>query len=164
MKRAVLTNIFLMIVFPACAGAGTAETASETAETTPITDASANVAECADNAAFVNDMTIPDGTIVTAGEPFLKVWRVENTGTCPWAERYTLVFVDGEQMGAPDSVPLRVTQPGETLDIAIDMTAPEIDGEYRADFEIHDPADNAIPVDNGTILWVMITVEAGTDE
>lgn len=151
-------------MLPGCAGTGNSEPVSETAELIPVTAPNSNPAECTDSAAFVDDMTIPDGTIVKAGETFLKVWRVQNTGTCPWAERYNLVFVGGERMGAPDSIRLKVTQPGETLDISVDMTAPETDGEYRADFEIHNPEGNAIPVDNGAVLWVIITVEAGTSD
>lgn len=163
-KKALLPIIFLMLALPGCTSSGTPESVTETAESIPITGPVANPAECANSAAFVNDMTIPDGTIVKASEPFLKVWRLENTGTCPWAERYTLVFVGGEQMGVPNSIPLKVTQPGQMLDIAIDMKAPEADGEYRADFEIHDPDGNAIPIDNGAILWVIIMVETETDD
>ena len=160
LKIAFLPILYLMLFSSGCTNGETAQAVSGTAEPTPVTGSASQQADCTDSAAFVNDMTIPDGTIVKAGEPFLKVWRLENNGTCPWAERYTLVFAGGEQMGAPDSVPLRVTQPGETLDIAVDMTSPEIEGEYRADFEIHDPDGNIIPVDNGTILWVIITVES----
>lgn len=150
-KIGILPIIFLMLVLSGC-------TSAATAEIIPITGPSPSQPDCTDSAAFVGDVTIPDGTTVNAGETFNKVWRVQNTGTCPWAERYTLVFVGGEQMGAPSSVPLKVTQPGQTLDISIDMTAPQADGEYRADFEIHDPAGNAILIDNGTVLWVSITV------
>jgi hypothetical protein len=163
-KKALLPIIFLMLALPSCTGSGAPESVTETAESIPITGPVANPAECANSAEFVSDVTVPDGTTFNAGETFSKVWRVKNTGTCPWAEMYTLVFVRGEQMGALDSVPLRVTQPGETLDLAIDMIAPEIEGEYRADFELRDPAGNAIPVDNGTVLWVIITVETGTSD
>lgn len=161
MKRAFLSIIFLMLVLPACTGSGTPPSVSETAEQIPVTGPSADTGNCTDSAAFVSDVTVVDSTTIKAGEVFNKVWRVQNTGTCPWAERYTLVFVGGEQMGAPDSVPLKVTQPGQTLDISIDMIAPQADGEYRADFEIHDPAGNAIPINGGTVLWIIITVEAG---
>jgi hypothetical protein len=158
LRTAILPIVLLMLVLSGCAGAATPEAAVGTDESIPITGPTSNPAECTDSAAFVSDVTIPDGTIVNAGENFSKVWRVQNTGTCPWAEMYRLVFVGGQQMGAPDSVPLRVTQPGQTLDIAVDLTAPETDGEYRADFEIHNPDGNAIPVDDGTVLWVIITV------
>lgn len=163
-KIAFLLIVFLMLTSVGCNSAGTAEPVSGTAETIPVTGPTSNLKDCTDSAAFVNDMTIPDGTIVKAGETFLKVWRVENTGTCPWAERYTLVFVGGERMDAPDSIPLKVTQPGQTLDIAVNMTAPESYGEYRADFELHDPDGNAIPIDNGAILWVIIMVETETED
>ena len=161
MNRAFFPIILLMLVLPACTGSGTPTPVSETAEQIPVIDPSADTQEYTDSAAFVSDVTVADGTTIKAGEIFNKVWRVQNTGTCPWAERYTLVFVGGEQMGAPDSVPLKVTQPGQTLDISIDMTAPEADGEYRADFEIHDPAGNAIAINGGTVLWIIITVDAG---
>jgi len=164
LRMAFLPIVFLMLASVGCASAGTAEPVSGTAETIPVTGPTSNLKDCTNSAAFVNDMTIPDGTIVKPGEAIVKVWRLENTGTCPWAEMYTLVFVGGEQMGAPDSIPLTVTQPGQTLDIAIDLTVPEAEGEYRGDFEIHNPDGNAIPIDNGSILWVILTVETGTGD
>ncbi|HSR20131.1 MAG TPA: NBR1-Ig-like domain-containing protein, partial [Anaerolineales bacterium] len=36
------------------------------------------------NAAFVSDVTIPDGTILKPGEKFTKTWRIYNSGSCSW--------------------------------------------------------------------------------
>jgi len=40
---------------------------------------------CVNASALVSDnITVPDGTVMPAGQTFNKVWRVLNTGTCPW--------------------------------------------------------------------------------
>jgi len=146
--------VLLSLVLAACRGSDT---------TTPLTSTPVdNSTGCTDSAAFVTDVTVPDYTNFDAGASFNKVWRVENTGTCTWTADYTLVFVSGEQMGAPDSLPLATTSPDETLDIAVDMSAPEKDEVYRADFEIHNPRGEALPIDRNTALWVIISVGAAT--
>ncbi|MBI2757551.1 MAG: hypothetical protein HYX49_02615 [Chloroflexi bacterium] len=117
-----------------------------------------NPPDCTNSAAFVTDVTIPDNTNLKQGEKFSKVWRVKNTGACTWTPEYKLVFYDGDQMGAPSSVPLSVTRPGDTLDISVDMTAPIKDSISRADFELHTPLGAAMPIDKNTLLWVIITV------
>lgn len=128
----------------------------------PSTPAPANSANCTDAASFVADITVPDNTNFNQGDAIHKVWRVKNSGTCAWNSQYTLVFASGDQMGASASTPLNATQPGDTLDIAVDMKAPPEDGAYRADFEIHNPAGIAIPIDQAKTLWVAITVGMDT--
>ncbi len=113
---------------------------------------------CTDSASFVVDVTVPDNTNFNHGDVIHKVWRVKNSGTCAWNSQYSLVFATGDQMDAPDSTPLSATQPGDTLDIAVDMKAPAEDGAYRADFEIHNPSGVAIPIDQAKTLWAAITV------
>jgi murein DD-endopeptidase MepM/ murein hydrolase activator NlpD len=48
-----------------------------------------------DDAAFVADVTIPDGTEVVAGVPFIKTWRLRNRGTSTWGAGYQLAHLDG---------------------------------------------------------------------
>lgn len=120
---------------------------------------------CTDSAAFVADVTVPDNTRMDPGEAFTKTWRIRNTGDCTWTSGYTLVFKTGEPMGAPASSPLeRETTPGGELDLSVNLTAPSQAAAFRADFEIHDPAGRAIPIDQATTLWVIITVGGGTSE
>src|SRR6478609_8802676 len=40
--------------------------------------------QACDSAEFMDDVTIPDGTIVKTGETFIKTWRFKNIGTCTW--------------------------------------------------------------------------------
>lgn len=40
-----------------------------------------------DYSAFVDDVTIPDGTVVAPGARFTKTWALQNVGTVPWLGR-----------------------------------------------------------------------------
>jgi len=85
---------------------------------------------CANDAVFVADITVPDGTLVTPGQVFNKIWRMRNTGTCPWNENYKLVFAGGEVMSASSAVAVPFTQPGATADVIVPMTAPTTAGPH----------------------------------
>jgi len=83
------------------------------------------------------DVTIPDGTEINPGESFVKTWRLKNAGSCTWTTGYSLVFVSGENMGAPASVPLTATvAPGGLIDVSVTLTAPLTPGVYRGYFKL----------------------------
>lgn len=111
-----------------------------------------------DAAAFVSDVTYPDGSDVARGGSFTKVWRIRNAGTCSWNTSYALVFVSGERLGGPSAVSLPGNvRPGETVDIAVNLTAPNSTGSYvgywklrnssGALFGVGSSADSSIYVD-----------------
>ena len=84
-----------------------------------------------DAAAFVTDVTYPDGSILGRGNTFTKIWRVKNVGTCTWTTSYDLVYVDGEKFGAKNAVSLPASVgPGKTIDLSIQLTAPNKNGDY----------------------------------
>jgi hypothetical protein len=84
-----------------------------------------------DIAEFVADVTFPDGTTVPAGQAFTKTWRFRNDGTCSWTPGYSIVYSSGSQMGGPDTQALAGNvNPGQTVDISINMTAPTTPGDY----------------------------------
>lgn len=92
-------------------------------------------ADCTYKATFVEDVTIPDNTIVPAGQSFVKTWRVRNDGTCTWGPTgqylHALAFTSGDQMGAPAEVPLPSTvEPGQSVDVSVTMQAPTAPGTY----------------------------------
>jgi len=94
-----------------------------------------------DQAEFWADVSIPDGTDFSPGEEFTKVWKLRNSGTNTWTPEYGLAFFDGEQMSAANFVPITGNvQPGETTDIAVDMVAPETNGNYLGYWKMRDPA------------------------
>ena len=94
------------------------------------------VSRC-DAAAFVSDVSYPDGSNVSLGSTFTKTWRIQNVGTCTWTTAYSLVFVSGERFGAPAAVSLPGNvAPGQTIDLSINLTAPNSNGRYRGDWKL----------------------------
>ena len=99
-------------------------------ETTPTLEATAETTSTCLNASFVVDVTIPDNTQLDNEEEFVKTWRVRNSGTCAWPEDAVLAFSSDAQMGAPDSVEVGVIEPGETVEVSVEMKAPADPGRY----------------------------------
>ena len=95
-----------------------------------------------DAASFVSDVTYPDGSNVSLGSAFTKIWRLKNTGTCTWTTSYALVFVSGERFGAPTTVSMPTNVgPGQTVDLAVNMTAPNQSGHYRGDWKLRNASN-----------------------
>ena len=84
-----------------------------------------------DMAAFIVDVTVPDGANYAPGDTFKKTWRLQNIGTTTWTTDYDLVFVSGSQMGGAAAVPLVAnTLAGNTVDVTVDLVAPAEPGTY----------------------------------
>ena len=114
-----------------------------------------------DKLEFVEDVTIEDGTEISAGEPFEKIWRLKNAGSCTWTSGYSLVFESGDQMGAPDSQQLTTgtVAPGQEIDVAVDLIAPDDPGEYRGNFKLRNPGGTIFGWrDQEKPFWVEIVV------
>lgn len=81
-------------------------------------------------ARLVRDITIPNGQVLLPDEEFIKVWRIENTGSCTWDKRVKFVpsstnpFTDSSK-SLPENV-----RPGKTVDIAVRLDAPGSEGTY----------------------------------
>ena len=99
------------------------------------------VQTCTNDAAFVADVTIPPGMQVSAGQTFVKTWRMRNVGTCTWAGVYSLDYHSGERMAAPPYRLLQaVVRPGDEIDISVQLTAPAAEGKYSATWQLSDPS------------------------
>lgn len=113
-------------------------------------------------AQFVTDVTIPDGTVMTPGQSFTKKWRIRNTGQCAW-NGYTLVFDSGESMGGPASKPIGVVNPGQEVDLEVNLIAPATAGNYRGNWRIVSNTNVLVPMLNGfqgRTFYVDIKVQA----
>jgi uncharacterized protein YkwD len=116
--------------------------------------------KCKDSAVLLEDVTIPDNSIVPAGKIFTKTWKFKNTGTCAWAG-FTIHYVTGEHMNAPESAPVPETSAGGTVDISIDLTAPASDGAYAAYFSLHNAADESIAIGAEKTFYVKVIIGTG---
>jgi len=93
---------------------------------------SPTVTQVCDQASFVADVTIPDGSVLQAGEVFVKTWRIRNSGTCTWTADYALVLDAGDGMNGPAAQKIGVSvAPGQTVDISVTLKAPGQPGSYR---------------------------------
>ena len=149
---------------PETSAAATATQSTPAGPQTPTNDPSrpTNAPDCTNSAAFITDVTIPDNTNVAGGTTFTKTWRVSNTGTCIWAADYTLTYYSDERLGAPPSVPLSLTYPGQTTDISVDLVAPNTNGNHRGNFVIKNPKGLIMKIADDSRLWVIINVTVTT--
>lgn len=120
----------------------------------------AAVTRC-DWAAFVADITVPDGTSFAPGTAFTKIWRLKNIGTCTWTTSYALVFVSGSLMGAPTVVYLPSSvAPNGTIDISANMTAPSVNGHYIGYWQLRNASGVLFGIGTyaNSSFWVEINV------
>ena len=129
-------------------------TATASATPAPSPTEEPTVVEDCDEATFIDDVTIPDGTELGPNTAFTKTWRLLNEGTCSWDPNYDLVFVSGDQMSGPSSqqlINLEVPH-GASIDVSVDLKAPSKLGTYRGNWMLRNangvlfgigPADSA---------------------
>lgn len=68
-------------------------TPAAAASPAPHTPSSPALASCVNDAVFLSDLTVPDGTVVQPGQVLDKRWSVRNAGTCDWGPDYRLIAV-----------------------------------------------------------------------
>ncbi len=90
-----------------------------------------------DRAAWVKDITVPDGTVFGANTSFVKTWRLRNDGTCTWTTGYKLVFVNGDAMSAPASIALTGSvAPGQEVELSVPFVSPAVNGTYKSNWKL----------------------------
>jgi hypothetical protein len=98
---------------------------------TPIPPTATAIPIPCNQAYFIGDTTVPDGSLYTAAETFIKTWRVKNIGTCSWTKDYFIYFAGGESLSAPASVGFpNIVNPGEIVDLSVSMVAPSALGNH----------------------------------
>jgi hypothetical protein len=143
---------------------GLVEVTATPSPTTPnaTTQTPSSTQGVCDQAGFEKDVTIPDNTVLTAGQEFTKTWRLRNDGTCSWNSNYAIVFDHGESMNAPPSVPLTTgsVAQGEAVDVSVDLIAPDDPGTYQGYWKLRNPAGQnfGLGKDRDKDFWVKIQV------
>ena len=116
---------------------------------------------CLNSVQFVDDITIPDDTIIPPGDEFIKTWRLRNNGTCPWTEGYKIVAVDDEPLGGDTEMLIEApVAPGQTSEVSVTLIAPEEPDTYRSNWQMNDADGNLFGVDGflEDAFWLQIVV------
>lgn len=110
---------------------------------------SAGASAC-NQAQFIRDVTVRDGSQKAPGEEFTKTWLLKNTGTCTWtAGTYKLVLETGSDafgVATSHTLPANVL-PYATVELTIPgMIAPASPGKHRSSWRLEDGAGNKFGV------------------
>jgi hypothetical protein len=110
------------------------------------------------------DETIPDGTIMTPGQLFRKIWRIQNTSTCTWTTGYKIVFWDGDVMGGAYvyNFPQQAL-PGDVVEVPLDLVAPTEEGDHQGFWKLQTPGGSSFGVGYDTPFWVDVVVSSDTN-
>jgi hypothetical protein len=124
---------------------------------------------CTDSAAFISDVSIPDGFVVAPNTPFTKTWRFKNTGTCAWNSSYQIFYRSGANLTRYSAYKIvgagQTVEPGQTVDISVGMTAPAQNGVYTSYWGLKGRYGEIMPIQGGArgnSFFVKIKVDDGT--
>jgi len=98
-----------------------------------------------DASGFIRDVTIPDNTIVKSGQYFIKTWEIQNIGNINWKDRFLLCVDEHLEVSSSNTdflpptpnrylvpkekkTPIANLEPGQTTQISVEFTAPNIPG------------------------------------
>lgn len=107
-----------------------------------------------DEAAWVADVSVQDGTQMSPGQDFQKTWRIKNTGTCIWGAGYGLIFGYGVKMNGEPIAMTTSVAPGEVTEVSVRLTAPDVAGEYTSYWRMA----NATGINFGEFFYAQIVV------
>lgn len=97
-------------------------------------------------ATFLKSVTIADGTGFQPGLPLLKVWQVQNSGSCEWSPKTALVFAHGIDFNAPPMLPLDTSvPPGAILDLTLNFKTPKQSGTYQGFWKLQN--EMGVPIE-----------------
>jgi len=102
------------------------------------------------------DVNVPDNTIMSPGQDFIKTWLVTNTGACPWGAGYVLAYAGyTDQMSGQFIALDEVIQPGQEVEVSVQFTAPDAAGEYLSAWTMRNPQGITFP----EVIFVKIIVQ-----
>lgn len=120
---------------------------------TPTIDPNTLAYGC-NNLAFIRDVTVPAGTVMSPGEDFTKTWKVANIGTCNWMYEYAIVFLSGETMNGKLTRLGKLVTADHWAELSVQMGAPKKEGTHVGYWRMSDGAGHMF----GETLAVSIVV------
>jgi hypothetical protein len=101
-------------------------------------------------ARFLSDLNLPDGTCVSAGARFTKIWLVRNTGSDKWPTGTQIAFNGGFHHSSQESFSVPAAVPEEVVEVSVETMAPEDSGGYMQVWRLVSPDGTRF----GDRLWI----------
>jgi len=102
---------------------------------------------------------VEDGFQLEPNQPFVKIWRIRNTGNTPWPQGITLAWVSGDSLSSVgDSVPVMAVMAGGEVDVSVPMQAPAEPGRFVSNWQLRSPSG----IFFGRRVWADIVVKDTT--
>jgi next to BRCA1 gene 1 protein len=122
----------------------------------PITGPKTTPTICRLNSTLVQDISVPDKTVLAPGTAFTKQWLLQNNSACAWPAQSQLVFTAGDRMSAPISVTVGALAPSGQVTVSVKMEAPLPPGTYQGYWRLRSGTESF-----GATIWVRIVVKTG---
>lgn len=129
-----------------------------TATLLPGATATVPADDCLNDAVFIEDVTIPDFSLVEAGQTLDKRWLVQNSGTCDWTAGYRLVRLGADEFRGPTELALFPAAAGSSAELRVELIAPEEPGEHISRWQAY--SDEGLPF--GQEVYVLIQIPTPT--
>jgi len=109
-------------------------------------------------ARFVRHVTVPDDSECAPGQPFVKTWRLRNTGPCCWPAGSRLIHVGGALLTGDKETPVPALEPNEECDISVSLVAPTEPGQHVSYWRLA----SSMPRERrfGQRIWLQMNVPA----
>ena len=102
------------------------------------------------------DVNVPDSTQMTAGQQFVKTWRVRNNGSCTWGAGYGLVYAGySDQMSGKPQPLAGAVAPNQEVEVSVQFIAPDKAGQYVSAWEMANANGTVFP----KVIFVKIIVK-----
>ena len=105
------------------------------------------------------DVNVPDNTIMSPGQEFVKTWKIKNVGACTWGEGYKLIYSYGDKMSGAAQALTAAIAPGQEVEVSVAFKAPDLAGSYQSFWTLQNPKGIAFQGNDGKVLYVLITVQ-----
>jgi hypothetical protein len=113
---------------------------------------------CLNNAFFLEDLTLPDGSVILPGDTIDKRWSVLNSGTCDWGPGYQLVRIGDDPLEGPDEIALYPARAGGTATWQVILSVPFEPGDYLSRWQARTPQGSLF----GDEVFLFISVREPT--
>ncbi len=101
------------------------------------------------------DINVPDGSQMTAGQQFVKTWKIRNNGSCVWGAGYGLIYAGYSDRMSGQPEPLAtVVQIGQEVEVTVNFKAPAKAGEYLSAWQMAN--DRGVPFGKPVFVKILV--------